>query len=61
LIVLDTHAWPWRVAAPARLSEAARESLADDRFIFATARALDAPLLTRDRRLRAFAPDATVW
>ena len=32
-----------------------------DRFIFATAQALDAPLVTRDARLRAFAPDVTVW
>jgi PIN domain nuclease of toxin-antitoxin system len=129
LIVLDTHAWLWWVAAPDRLSQAARQTLADapavgvstfsvfelatlvrrgrisldrdvrdwirraladerveaiapglevalaaaeldrdafpgdpaDRFIFATARALGAPLLTRDRRLRSFAPEATVW
>jgi PIN domain nuclease of toxin-antitoxin system len=129
LIVLDTHAWLWWLAAPDRLSPTARETLAEasavgvstfsvfelatlvwrgrisldrdvrdwvrralsserveaitagpeialaaaaldrdafpgdaaDRFIFATATALGAPLLTRDHRLRAFAPDATVW
>lgn len=32
-----------------------------DRFIFATAQAHDAPLLTRDRRIRAFAPEKTIW
>jgi PIN domain nuclease of toxin-antitoxin system len=32
-----------------------------DRLIFATARAFDAPLITRDERLRAFAPDQTIW
>ncbi|MHB8533782.1 MAG: type II toxin-antitoxin system VapC family toxin [Solirubrobacteraceae bacterium] len=129
VILLDTHAWLWWVAAPDRLSPSARQTLADastvgistfsvfelatlvrrkrisldrdlrdwvrralseerveaiapgpeialaaaqldrdefpgdpaDRLIFATARTLEAPLLTRDRRIRAFAPDATVW
>ncbi len=129
MIVLDTHAWLWWVAAPERLSPVARETLADapalgvstisaweltmlarrgritldrdvrdwirralgddrleaiapgadvavaaalldpeqfpgdpaDRFIFATASALHAPLLTRDERMRAFAPEATLW
>jgi PIN domain nuclease of toxin-antitoxin system len=32
-----------------------------DRFIYATARAVDAPLVTRDPRIRAFAPSTTVW
>jgi PIN domain nuclease of toxin-antitoxin system len=32
-----------------------------DRFIYATARAVDAPLVTRDARIRAFAPSTTVW
>jgi PIN domain nuclease of toxin-antitoxin system len=32
-----------------------------DRSIFATAQSLDAPLVTRDERMRAFAPHATVW
>jgi PIN domain nuclease of toxin-antitoxin system len=32
-----------------------------DRMIFATARSLDAPLVTRDERMRAFAPSETVW
>lgn len=32
-----------------------------DRMIFATARALDAQLITRDERIRAFAPQATLW
>ena len=32
-----------------------------DRFIYATARALDVPLVTRDARIRAFDPDATIW
>jgi PIN domain nuclease of toxin-antitoxin system len=32
-----------------------------DRFIYATARAVDAPLVTRDARIRAFAPSATLW
>jgi PIN domain nuclease of toxin-antitoxin system len=32
-----------------------------DRFIYATARALDAPLITRDARIRAFAPSTTLW
>jgi PIN domain nuclease of toxin-antitoxin system len=129
LIVLDTHAWLWWMAAPERLSPAAsralseasdvgistlsvwelatlvgrrritldreprdwvRRSLSDgrvralapdsdvalaagllgaetfpgdpaDRLIFATARALDAPLVTRDERLRRFAPTGTIW
>ena len=32
-----------------------------DRFIYATARAVEAPLVTRDARIRAFAPSATIW
>jgi PIN domain nuclease of toxin-antitoxin system len=32
-----------------------------DRLIYATARALRAPLVTRDRGLRRFDPRATVW
>jgi PIN domain nuclease of toxin-antitoxin system len=32
-----------------------------DRMIFATAKALDAPLLTGDRRIRSFAPAVTIW
>jgi PIN domain nuclease of toxin-antitoxin system len=32
-----------------------------DRLIFATARTLDAQLITRDERIRAFAPDTTLW
>lgn len=32
-----------------------------DRLIYATARAIDAPLVTRDARIRAFAPSATIW
>lgn len=32
-----------------------------DRVIYATARAHDAHLVTRDRRLRAFDPERTVW
>jgi PIN domain nuclease of toxin-antitoxin system len=32
-----------------------------DRLIFATARSFDAPLITRDERLRAFAPGETIW
>jgi PIN domain nuclease of toxin-antitoxin system len=32
-----------------------------DRFIYATARAVDAPLVTRDARIRAFAPSTTLW
>ncbi|HWW89415.1 MAG TPA: type II toxin-antitoxin system VapC family toxin [Solirubrobacteraceae bacterium] len=32
-----------------------------DRFIYATARAVDAPLITRDARIRAFAPSTTLW
>jgi PIN domain nuclease of toxin-antitoxin system len=32
-----------------------------DRLIFATARALDAPLVTRDANIRGFAPSETIW
>lgn len=32
-----------------------------DRIIYATARAADARLVTRDERMRAFDPDLTVW
>jgi PIN domain nuclease of toxin-antitoxin system len=32
-----------------------------DRIIFATARSLGAPLVTKDARMRAFAPGETVW
>lgn len=32
-----------------------------DRFIYATARAHRAPLVTRDERLRAYDPRGTVW
>jgi PIN domain nuclease of toxin-antitoxin system len=32
-----------------------------DRIVFATARAEDALLVTRDERLRAFDPERTVW
>ena len=32
-----------------------------DRIIFATASAQRCPLLTKDRRLRAFSPEQTVW
>lgn len=32
-----------------------------DRIIFATARSLGAQLVTRDARIRAFAPGETVW
>lgn len=126
MIVLDTHAWIWWLAAPRRLSRPAqraidradrigvstlsvfelaqlvqrrrvtldtplrawvREALARerveplpltaevaldaaqlhfeanpaDRIIYATARAADARLVTRDERMRAFDPELTVW
>jgi PIN domain nuclease of toxin-antitoxin system len=32
-----------------------------DRIIYATARGLDAQLVTRDERMRRFDPDLTVW
>ena len=32
-----------------------------DRFIYATARSLNAPLLTRDERIRRFDPEGTIW
>ena len=32
-----------------------------DRFIFATARTLQAPLITRDEQMRRFAPAETIW
>jgi len=32
-----------------------------DRLIYATARSLDAPLVTRDRAIRAFDPTRTIW
>lgn len=32
-----------------------------DRVIYATARANDAPLVTRDERIRAFDPGRTIW
>jgi PIN domain nuclease of toxin-antitoxin system len=32
-----------------------------DRFIYATARAVDAPLVTGDARIRAFTLSATLW
>jgi PIN domain nuclease of toxin-antitoxin system len=47
--------------AAAQLDGAAFPGDPADRFIFATAKALDAVLVTRDERLRAFAPDTTVW
>jgi len=126
VIVLDTHAWIWWLAAPRKLSRPAqraidcadrigvstlsvfelaqlvqrrrvtldtplrawvREALARerveplpltaevaldaaqlhfeanpaDRIIYATARAADARLVTRDERMRAFDPELTVW
>ena len=130
MIVLDTHVWLWWVAAPDRLSPAAREAIdrADeigipaicawevamlvergrvrldrpaarwvraaldddprttevpltatiavraaalgaeglhgdpaDRFIYATARSVNAPLVTRDAALRSHDPQHTVW
>ncbi len=32
-----------------------------DRVIYATARAIDAQLVTADERIRSFDPDRTVW
>jgi len=32
-----------------------------DRLIYATARAADAPLVTRDERMHAFDPERVVW
>jgi PIN domain nuclease of toxin-antitoxin system len=32
-----------------------------DRIIYATAQALDAPLLTKDRRLRSYDRERTLW
>lgn len=32
-----------------------------DRLIYATARAADATLITRDRAIRAFDPETTLW
>ena len=130
MIVLDTHAWLWWVAAPERLPDSARRLIAGtaqvgvsavsawevgmlaqrgritldrptehwitaaltaearivelalsariavraaaltaegfhgdpaDRFIYATARAHDAVLVTRDAALREFDPDRTAW
>lgn len=130
MIVLDTHAWLWWVAAPERLSATARAAIDDadeigisaisawevamltrrgrisldrpverwvraafdadprsielplsgriaaraallegdalpsdpaDRFIYATARDLDAKLITRDTQLRAFDGKRTLW
>ncbi|HEV3318549.1 MAG TPA: type II toxin-antitoxin system VapC family toxin [Solirubrobacteraceae bacterium] len=129
MIVLDTHAWLWWMADPVRLSDPAREALAQtssigvctlsawelamlvirgritldrdisvwvrraldahrveplapgadvavaaglldadsfpgdpiDRLIYATARSLDARLVTRDRAIRAFDPTTTIW
>jgi PIN domain nuclease of toxin-antitoxin system len=129
VIVLDTHVWLWWMAAPDRLSTAARETIAEaksigvstlsawevamlavrgritldrqvelwvrqalaerrveplapsadaavaaglldtqsfpgdpiDRLIYATARAAQARLVTRDAAIRAFDPESTVW
>jgi PIN domain nuclease of toxin-antitoxin system len=129
VIVLDTHAWLWWVAAPERLSASARDAIAAatmigvctlsaweiamlvsrgritldravglwvkqalaeerveplppsadiavaaglldaqsfpgdpiDRLIYATARAANAQLLTRDTAIRAFDPHLTLW
>ena len=43
---LDTQAFPGDLA---------------DRFIYATARSLEAPLVTKDARLREFDPAGTIW
>jgi PIN domain nuclease of toxin-antitoxin system len=129
VIVLDTHAWLWWLAEPARLSRAARRAIDEaetigvsaisawelamlvrrrrisldrdvstwvrqalaptrvrqhaltadvavaaglldggsfpgdpaDRFIYATAQALRAPLVTRDEAIRSYDARATVW
>jgi PIN domain nuclease of toxin-antitoxin system len=68
VIVLDTHAWLWWMSSPERLSDDAAASIADasardpaDRFIYATARSVGSPLVTRDARIRVFAPSTTLW
>jgi PIN domain nuclease of toxin-antitoxin system len=43
------------------LDDASSPADSADRITFATARPLGAPLVTRDERIRAFAPDDTVW
>lgn len=73
----DVGAWVRQALAPARVSSqpatadmAVAAGLLDgdgfpgdsaDRFIYATARALRAPLVTRDERLRRFDARNTVW
>ncbi|MCL2769039.1 MAG: hypothetical protein FWD42_02875 [Solirubrobacterales bacterium] len=47
--------------AAAPLDEPAFPGDPADRFILATARSLDAPLVTKDRRMRSFAPTETIW
>ena len=47
--------------AAARLDGRAFPGDPADRFIFATARALEGQLITRDERMRAFAPEGTIW
>lgn len=47
--------------AAALLDEPAFPGDPADRLILATARSLHAPLITRDERMRSFAPAETVW
>jgi PIN domain nuclease of toxin-antitoxin system len=47
--------------AAARLDSRAFPGDPADRLIYATAQSLEAPLITRDARLRAFDPTGTIW
>jgi PIN domain nuclease of toxin-antitoxin system len=47
--------------AAARLDPQAFPGDPADRFIYATARSLETPLVTRDARLREFDPAGTIW
>lgn len=58
MIVLDTHAWVWWNARPEGLSKRARPA---DRMIVATALDAEAPLVTKDRRIRDARVLEAIW
>jgi PIN domain nuclease of toxin-antitoxin system len=59
----DEHVEPLPLTAEVAVDAAQLRFAADpfDRIIYATARAEDAQLVTRDERMRAFDPELTVW
>ena len=58
---VETLALDSRIAAAAGALDEGLPGDPVDRIVYATARALDAPLVTKDRRLRAYDRERTLW